>query len=180
MSEFIEVEGERRGSVMIAFEGRLYQKERERGPVTILRCKEHKRCRARGKLVDGRITFTWPDHDCDIDQNAIDVLIMKANMKNLAENSAEPIAAIYDQFIGDNFDRLPLENIRSTLQSRKKRFLPAGVSDPEEIVNYFETHKDDPGNAFTPHYLKTVSFQLKEGNHQCLTQITCINVFNLR
>jgi hypothetical protein len=113
--------------------------------------------------VDGRITFTWPDHDCDIDQNAIDVLIMKAKMKTMAENSAEPIAAIYDRFIGDNYEQLPLENIRNTMQKRKKRNQPSGMRNPEQIISYFETHKDDPENALTPDYLTTVYCKMQEG-----------------
>jgi hypothetical protein len=154
----ILVEGERKGSQFYSYKGKLYKRESFNSLVTVVKCKHFATCPARGKIVEGKMIFTNPHHKCVVEEKVIKRQNKISRMKELAETTSLEISAIYELCVEGDYEGIPIETIRSTLQSRRAKFIPHGVSSPEQVVQFFEENRGNPDCPYARYYLDTVSY----------------------
>lgn len=142
---FTIIEGERKHSHMVVFDGHLYKREKPIKGVIFVKCKEFfsSDCGARGRIVGPVMVLTNNIHKCNVDVTYIHRLELMAKLKRAAETSTDELKSVFDEVTSDNPNlqdaNLTYEKAISAMKRARALRVPANVSQPAEVIEYLKS-----------------------------------------
>ena len=141
-----KMEGLRKGSVVYSFQNYLYYKTQETKTSIILKCGTNRRCHGRAKMCkqDNTCTVIF-DHTHATVEDKIRTTMLKSELKNTSENSADCAKDVFDKVCSRYDDqitsKISFPSVRSMMVKRKYIGMPTIPNRHTKFVDELVKHE---------------------------------------
>ena len=165
MSNFFQIEGEKRGSKLWVHNGKGYVKERETPSSLFLRCRQFKKDNCKGRAViraDVDLMSIKNEHcdDCSDSAEIFEIIDLKSNLKRKAEKTSTSLRQLFNDGVENSSvaDQINYPQLMDSMNKRRRLMTPVlpytpmeasqiVVSDRERFGKHFRSVVDGPNHS---------------------------------
>lgn len=146
MSNYKIIEGCRKNSKLYICDGFAYVRDKETKSGLCLKCRKHnKLCPGRSVIMNNTLRITRP-HSCIANEDEIEVIKFKSQVKRNAEDSVYSLRAVFDSAaancpVADQISYPEVENIMAKRRRSNLPRLPSTIQEAVQLIKENDRYK---------------------------------------